>query len=39
MRVVYLAPQTEVVTMRPEGVLAVSMYPSIAPPYEEREDW
>lgn len=39
MRVVYLAPETEVVAMRPGDVLAVSMDPSIAPPYEEREDW
>jgi hypothetical protein len=38
MRVVYLAPQTEVVTMRPEGVLAVSN-PELNPPFNEREDW
>ena len=38
MRVVYLAPQTEVVEMRPGGVLAVSD-PELNSPYEEREDW
>ena len=38
MRVVYLAPQTEVVTIRPGGVLAVSN-PELETPLNEREDW
>ena len=38
MRVVYLAPQAEVVTIRPEGVVAVSD-PELKPPYDGREDW
>ena len=39
MRVEYFAPETEVVTIRPEGVMAVSMNPVIMPPFDERQDW
>lgn len=39
MHVVYEAPLTEVVELRPEGVVAVSMNPTLMPPFDEREDW
>ncbi len=38
MRVVYEAPLTEVVPIRPEGMIAVSD-PLITTPFEGEEDW
>ena len=38
-KVVYEAPLTEAVEVRPEGVVAVSMDPVILPPFDESQDW